>query len=176
VGYALRMSIGDGSRSDAGKVCDGYAAWDDDGLKVRGDLGIRIVGIGGRFDIWGMSRWTAIAKMIDEIDKPESRMNPRFLARRMSCNGCGLVMDFSATGVRVQYTKRPKFAIGDKVDLSLDSDVGTHAGEAEVVRLEKLGFRKYEVGYRFTDPDAAKKMQLFKCGYDALEDGCWSAA
>tara|TARA_R110002096_G_scaffold173781_5_gene348577 strand:- start:230967 stop:231404 length:438 start_codon:yes stop_codon:yes gene_type:complete len=142
---------------------------------VCGDSGIVLVGLRERFDIWGMSRWTAIAKMIEEIDKPEARRNPRFLARRMSCDG-GLVMDFSATGVRVHYTKRPKFEIGNLVNLSLESEAGTHAGEAEVVRLEKMAFRKYEVGYRFTDPEAAKKMQLFKCGYDALDDGCWSAA
>ena len=168
--------MGDGSRSIVGTVCDGCVVCGGVMETVCGDSGIVLVGLRERFDIWGMSRWTAIAKMIEEIDKPEARRNPRFLARRMSCDGCGLVLDFSATGVRVQYTKRPKFTIGDRVNLSLDTDAGTHAGEAEVVRLVKRGFRKFEVGYRFTDPEAAKKMQLFKCGYDALEDGGWSAA
>ncbi len=123
-----------------------------------------------------MSRWAAIAKMIDERDKPEARKNPRFVARQMSCKGNGVVQDFSATGVRVLFCKRPKFEIGDVIDLSLDTNMGTHRGVVEVIRLEKKGFRKFEVGFRFTDPEAAKKMQLFKCGYDALDDGHWSAA
>jgi len=123
-----------------------------------------------------MSRWTAIAKIIEESDKHEARAFPRFIARHMTCDGAGAVQDFSASGVRVQYTKRPKYEIGDTIELSISSHVGVHQGDAEVMRIQKLGFRNYEVGFRFTDPEAAKKMQLFKCGYDALDDGYWSAA
>lgn len=123
-----------------------------------------------------MSRWTAIAKIIEEGDKPEARALPRFVARHMTCDGTGTVQDFSASGVRVRYCKRPKYKIGDTIELSLTSQVGVHQGEAEVMRIQKLGFRKFDVGFRFTDPEAAKKMQLFKCGYDALDDGFWSAA
>lgn len=123
-----------------------------------------------------MSRWTAIAKMIDEQEKPEGRRSPRFVARRMQCEGSGMVQDFSATGIRVIYTKRPKFGINDVIDLRIESERGTHCGEAEVVWFRKLGFRKYEVGFRFTDPEAVKKMRLFQSGFDTLEDGRWSAA
>lgn len=127
-------------------------------------------------DIGCMSRWTALAKMIDESGKPEARVKPRFIARQMRCNGCGLVMDFSASGIRVQYTKRPSWEIGSHVELTLESEAGVHRALASVKRLQKLGFRKYEVGFEFADPEAAKKMQLFKCGYSALDDGAWSAA
>jgi len=123
-----------------------------------------------------MSRWAAIAKMIDDREKPEARKCPRFVARQMSCKGNGVVQDFSATGVRVVFCKRPKYEVGDVIDLSLDTTMGTHRGVVEVMRVTHLGFRKFEVGFRFTDPEAAKKMQLFKCGYDALDDGYWSAA
>ncbi len=127
-------------------------------------------------DIGGMSRWTAIAKMIDESGKPEARQKPRFIARQMKCNGCGTVKDFSASGLRVQYSKRPAWELGAHVELTLESEAGVHRALASVKRLQKIGFRKYEVGFAFSDPEAAKKMQLFKCGYDALDDGHWSAA
>ncbi len=123
-----------------------------------------------------MSRWTAIAKMIDEQDKHEGRKSPRFVARNMCCEGSGKVQDFSATGVRVIYSKRPKFVGGDVIDLRIESERGTHCGEAEVVWSKKIGFRKFEVGFRFTDPEAVKKMRLFQSGFDVLEDNHWSAA
>ena len=123
-----------------------------------------------------MSRWTAIAKMIDEQDKPEGRRSPRFVARNMCCEGAGQVQDFSATGVRVIYSKKPKFEVDDVIDLRIESERGTHCGEAEVVWSKKIGFRKFEVGFRFTDPEAVKKMRLFQRGFDTLEDGHWSAA
>lgn len=126
--------------------------------------------------VWCMSRWTAIAKLIEEQDQPDGRRCPRFVARKMTCPGTGVVQDFSASGVRVLYKKRPEFEPTDVMELSLESEVGVHTGEVEVMWVRKEGFRKFQVGFRFTDPEAAKKMQLFKCGYDALDDGYWSAA
>ena len=127
-------------------------------------------------DIESMSRWVSMAKMIDEIDKPESRLKPRFLARQLRCNGVGEVIDFSATGLRVQYKKLPRWKVGDEVELTLESAKESHCGSAIARRIVKIGFRRFEVGFEFIDPDAVKKMQLFRCGYDPLEDGSWSAA
>ncbi|MFK7760494.1 MAG: PilZ domain-containing protein [Phycisphaerales bacterium] len=123
-----------------------------------------------------MSRWTAIAKMIDDQGKPESRVKPRFVARHMKCNDTSEVLDFSASGIRVLYIGKPAIKVGDQLELSLKSDVGVHRGLAIVKRVSKVGFRKWEVGFMFADPEAAKQMQLFKCGYSALDDGQWSAA
>ena len=114
--------------------------------------------------------------MIDENGKPEAREKPRFIARHMRCNGCGEVLDFSASGLRVLYKSKPAWKEGNQVELSLESEAGTHRGLARVMRVQKKGFRKWEVGFAFADPEAAKKMQLFKCGYSALDDGAWSAA
>lgn len=127
-------------------------------------------------DTPSMSRWTAIAKMIETSDQPEARTKPRFIARHMRCNGTGTVMDFSASGLRVWYTSKTGLKIGDQVEITLESDAGVHRGLAYVKRVTKKGFRKHEVGFEFADPEAAKKMQLFKCGYSALDDGAWSAA
>jgi len=123
-----------------------------------------------------MSRWTAIAKMIDGNENPEARQKPRFVARNMRCDGTGEIQDFSASGLRVQYKKKPCWEVGGHVELTIESEKGFHRGLATVRRITKVGFRKYEVGFEFSDPEAAKKMQLFKCGYDALDDGAWSAA
>ncbi|MBL4809012.1 MAG: PilZ domain-containing protein [Phycisphaerales bacterium] len=123
-----------------------------------------------------MSRWASLAKMIDEIDKPESRVKPRFIARQLVCDCSGTVLDFSASGLRVVYKKKPEWNVGDHVELTLESTKATHRGLAIVRRITKMGFRNYEVGFEFSDPEAAKKMQLFKSGYDALDDDMWSAA
>ena len=123
-----------------------------------------------------MSRWASIAKMIDDIDKPESRVKPRFIARKMQCDCAGTVLDFSASGLRVAYKRLPEWKVGDHVELTIESERGHHRGLATVRRITKIGFRKIEVGFEFADPEAAKKMQLFQCGYDALGDDAWSAA
>lgn len=119
------------------------------------------------------NKWTALAHLLQEQNKNEHRQKPRFVAWEVACER-GRVVDFSATGLRIRYSRCPKLKVGELMDLDLFSNLGQHNCTAEVMWTEKKGFRNYEVGYRFIDPEAAKQMQLFRLGYDPLNDGQWS--
>lgn len=120
------------------------------------------------------NKWTALANLQEDLKKDEHRTKPRFKAREVTCER-GRVSDMSASGLRIVYSRCPKFLVGDLIDLELFSNLGQHNCLVEVVRVTKLGFRKYEVGLRFTDPAAAKEMQIFRLGYDPMnDDGKWS--
>jgi hypothetical protein len=122
-----------------------------------------------------MSRWTAIAKLVQEQGKKEDRGSPRFVARRLLCDPAGQVLDFSATGVRVIFVKNPKVEEGAEFKLTILSEDAERFADVRVAWMKKVGFRKWEAGLTFTDPEAAKKMALFRCGFDVLEDENWAA-
>ena len=119
------------------------------------------------------NKWTALAHLLQEQNKCDHRGKPRFIAREVACER-GRLVDFSASGLRIRYSRCPKLKVGDQMDLELFSNLGQHQCTAEVMWTEKKGFRNYEVGYRFTDLEAAKQMQLFRLGYDPMSDGQWS--
>ncbi len=119
------------------------------------------------------NKWKALEHLQKSVGRAENRMRPRFIARDVNCER-GTLMVFSSTGLRVKYNRQPKFEIGHVIDMELFSNLGQHNCSVEAVRITKKGFRTYEVGFRFTDEEAAKQMQLFRLGFDPLADGQWS--
>ncbi len=120
-----------------------------------------------------MSQWTAFAKLQKEAEEPrgpEARRHPRFVASSCNCEK-GAVSDFSATGLRITYSKCQKFEVGDMVDLELYSLKGKHTCVAEVMWISKKSRKQFEVGFKFADPDSAKQMRLFEVGFDPLNQG-----
>ncbi len=122
-----------------------------------------------------MSRWNAIQRLVESQGKKEDRQSPRFVARCLLCDPPGQVVDFSATGVRVLFVKNPRVEAGDSFKLTIRSGMAEHFADVEVKWINKIGFRKWEAGLTFTDPEAAKKMGLFRCGFEVLEDENWAA-
>jgi len=118
-----------------------------------------------------MTSWTALAKLAQESG-PEARRHPRFKARAMLVDR-GEVMDFSATGIRIRFRKMPRYEVGQTVELCLMSPQGERRCLAEVVRINKVGRKQVDVGFRFPDEKTAQAMELFRAAWDPLEDGEW---
>ncbi len=117
-----------------------------------------------------MSQWNAFARLHQESDKAEGRDHPRFVASSLNCEK-GVVSDFSATGLRIVYRKCPKFGKGDTVQLDLYSMKGMHQCSATVMWIDRKSRKQTQVGFRFTDPEMAKKMRIFEFGFDSLSEG-----
>lgn len=114
-------------------------------------------------------QWAALARLHNQVEKSDLRNHPRFVAHSMNCEK-GAVSDFSASGLRITYTKNQKFETGDMVDLELYSPKGMHQCTAEVMWIDKKSRKCFEVGFKFLDPEAVKKMQLFNLGFNAFND------
>ena len=125
-------------------------------------------------DLHTMSCWKAFAKLAEQEGTAEDRSNPRFRARNLNCE-CGTIEDFSSSGLRIRYRRNPKLQSGEIVQLEILSPAGQHNCEAEVVWVSKTGFRTFQAGFAFTDPNACRKMGLFNVGYDPLSEGEWSS-
>jgi hypothetical protein len=120
------------------------------------------------------NKWTALAHLLQEQGKSDHRGKPRFVASDVACER-GRLVDFSATGLKIRYSRCPKLQVGEIMNLELFSEMGQHNCTAEVVWTTKKGFRKHEVGYRFIDPESAKQMQLFRLGFDPVGDGMFTS-
>jgi c-di-GMP-binding flagellar brake protein YcgR len=118
-------------------------------------------------------KWTALKHLQEGEQQTDNRCKPRFLANNVNCER-GKLLDFSASGVRVRYTRCPKFSEGDVIDLELFSNLGQHNCSVKAIRITKMSFRNYEVGFEFTDMESAKQMQLFRLGFDPMCGGQWS--
>lgn len=117
-----------------------------------------------------MSQWNAFARLHKEADTAEGRVHPRFVASSLNCEK-GIVSDFSATGLRIVYRKCPKFEKGETVRLDLYSMKGKHQCSATVMWIDRKSRKQTQVGFRFTDPEMAKKMRIFEFGFDSLSSG-----
>lgn len=120
-----------------------------------------------------MTSWTALAKLAAGPSGPESRRHPRFRANSMGCDR-GTVLDFSATGIRIDFSRCPRFEQGHAVELTLNSAKGQLLCPVEVVWVKKTGWRSAEVGFRFADEETASQLRLFQAAYDPLADSEWS--
>lgn len=116
-----------------------------------------------------MNQWAALAKLEEVRDRREKRRHPRFVAHSINCPK-GVVVNFSASGLRISYRKDMKFRVGHLVDLELYSMRGVHHCEAQVMWLRRVSRRQYDVGFRFTDPHAHKELNLFENGFDGLSE------
>jgi len=119
-----------------------------------------------------MTMWTALAKIAKE-QGPDGRQRPRFRASGLVVDH-GVVTDFSASGLRISFTKAPKYCEGDSVELTLQSERGSRTCLAEVVWIAKTGRRSADIGFRFPSEQVAEEMQLFKAAFDPLAGGDWS--
>lgn len=119
-----------------------------------------------------MTMWTALAKIASE-HRPDGRQRPRFRANDMVVEH-GIVKDFSATGLRINYTRAPRYKVGQEVELTLLNRQGERRCPAVVVWIKKTGWRSAEVGFRFANETVAAEMQLFKAAFNPLDDGEWS--
>jgi len=61
----------------------------------------------------------------------------------------GDVMDLSGSGARLFRKGNPGCAVGDDVDLDIRQGVTELHIRGKVVRIDELGFRRYEVGVAF---------------------------
>lgn len=120
-----------------------------------------------------MTSWTALAKLAAGPSGPESRRHPRFRANAMGCDR-GTVLDFSATGIRIDFDRSPRFQPGQTVELTLNSANGQMLCPVEVVWVKKTGWRSAEVGFRFASEETASQLRLFQAAYDPLAGGEWS--
>lgn len=120
-----------------------------------------------------MTSWTALAKLAAGPSGPEARRHPRFRANTMVCDR-GRVLDFSATGLRIDFPKGTRYEVGQTAELCLQHPKGEHHCQAEVVWIKKTGRRSAEVGFRFADEESRKRATLFRSAYDPLADGEWS--
>lgn len=116
-----------------------------------------------------MYLWAALAKLEETRDRREQRRHPRFIAHSINC-ARGVVVNFSASGLRISYSKDMKFRVGHLVDLELYTTSGLHRCEAQVMWLKRVSRRQYDVGFRFTDPHAHTKLRLFENGFDPLSE------
>lgn len=120
-----------------------------------------------------MAMWNALAKIAASHGGFDGREKPRFRANEMLVDH-GVVKDFSATGLRIEFSRCPRYTIGQRIELTLQNYQGERRCEAEVVWIKKTGWRSREIGFRFPDPEVAQQMQLFKAAFDPLGDGKWS--
>ena len=80
----------------------------------------------------------------------------------------GTVMDLSASGMRVLHKGRLIGQLGDRFPTRLLTDADEELiVEAEIVRLEKVGFRKYSYGLTFVDMDGPTRAELTRLMHDA---------
>jgi len=86
----------------------------------------------------------------------------------------GVVKDFSSSGLRIEFSRCPRYEIGQQVELTLQNFQGHRRCVAEVVWIEKTGWRSRAVGFRFPNEEIAEQMQLFKAAFNPLDDGEWS--
>lgn len=72
----------------------------------------------------------------------------------------GAVRDMSASGVRVEYRGKYAPAIDEQATITLRCGAYALPVDVTVVRVEKLGFRRYMIGLRFEEmhPDIRRKL------------------
>jgi hypothetical protein len=109
-----------------------------------------------------------------ETPTSDLRAKPRFTCRSVSC-GSGEILDLSLGGLRMRTPAKPPRGRGP-IGLVISSDVGRVQVAAEIVWAKRAGWREWELGMRFTDPDAVRASGLFKLIWDPVELASATAA
>ncbi|MEE8153851.1 MAG: histidine kinase dimerization/phospho-acceptor domain-containing protein, partial [Phycisphaerales bacterium] len=124
---------------------------------MRGEFGVQSDQDERTFIIW---LTVILAKSSEASD--DRRAHARLPQEALTCN-LGEVIDLSLGGMQVHCTR----AVKDKlVEVQLMYEGETIKVQAEVVRSEKVGFRKYELGLRFLDVDPETAKQLTRVSLD----------
>lgn len=90
------------------------------------------------------------------------RRRGRLRCAELLCHPLGEVEDLSASGVRVLRHGRGVGRVEDRFMVRLVSGVGpdTVSVKTRIIRIEKLGFRRYSYGLEFLDVDEQTRAQL----------------
>ena len=135
--------------------------------KTHGGLGLTISGklvqlMGGEFgvdtsqDEDGLTFWFTVTLTKPTEANDDRRAHARLPQEALKCN-LGEVLNLSLGGMRVRCTRAPKDTV---VEVELTYEGETMKVQAEVVRSNKIGFRKHELGLRFLDVDPETAKQL----------------
>ncbi len=118
---------------------------------MRGEFGVQTDQDERTFTIWFT---VTLAKPSETND--DRRAHARLQQEALTCN-LGEVIDLSLGGMQVRCTRAAKDKL---VEVQLTYEGETIKVQAEVVRSDKVGFRKYELGLRFlgVDPETAKQL------------------
>ncbi len=140
---------------------------DNTGSETDGGLGLTISGklvqlMGGEFgvdtsqDEDGLTFWFTVTLTKPTEANDDRRAHARLPQEALKCN-LGEVLNLSLGGMRVRCTRAPKDTV---VEVELTYEGETMKVQAEVVRSNKIGFRKHELGLRFlnVDPETAKQL------------------
>ena len=140
---------------------------DNTGPETHGGLGLAISGnlvqlMGGEFgvdtsqDEDGLTIWFTVTLTKSTEANDDRRAHARLPQEALKCN-LGEVLNLSLGGMRVRCTRAPK---NNVVEVELTYEGETMIVQAEVVRSNKVGFRKHELGLRFLDVDPETAKQL----------------
>ncbi|MCH8314413.1 MAG: PilZ domain-containing protein [Planctomycetes bacterium] len=140
---------------------------DNTGPETDGGLGLTISGklvqlMGGEFgvdtsqDEDGLTIWFTVTLTKPTEANDDRRAHARLPQEALKCN-LGEVLNLSLGGMRVRCTRAPKDTV---VEVELTYEGETMKVQAEVVRSNKIGFRKHELGLRFLDVDPETAKQL----------------
>ena len=135
--------------------------------ETHGGLGLTISGklvqlMGGEFgvdtsqDEDGLTFWFTVTLTKPTEANDDRRAHARLPQEALKCN-LGEVLNLSLGGMRVRCTRAPKDTV---VEVELTYEGETMKVQAEVVRSNKIGFRKHELGLRFLDVDPETAKQL----------------
>ncbi len=104
-----------------------------------------------------MSTWEALRKLQYGETKTDlgARSRPRFMTSFVTC-GEAKVADVSAGGIRVISTSKPPEPSDEIHPVTVESPWGSCSFEVRIVWTKKAGFRKYESGLAFVDPERAR--------------------
>jgi len=124
---------------------------------MRGEFGVQTDPDEHAFTIWFT---VTLAKPSETSD--DRRAHARLPQEALTCN-LGEVIDLSLGGMQVHCTRAAKDKL---VEVQLTYEGETIKVQAEVVRSDKVGFRKYELGLRFLDVDPETAKQLTRVSLD----------
>jgi len=109
----------------------------------------------------------------------ERRRHPRFKALGLS-SAFGQVTDISDTGMRVFRKGKLELEPGDEVELAVQSERAQTCVTAQVIRVDKLGLFRHEIGLEFISLDDAQQTSIRSMVHSVsngyLSPQCWVAA
>ena len=129
------------------------------GLTISGKL-VQLMGwefgVATSQDEDGLTIWFTVTLTKPTEANDDRRAHARLPQEALKCN-LGEVLNLSLGGMRVRCTRAPKDTV---VEVELTYEGETMKVQAEVVRSNKIGFRKHELGLRFLDVDPETAKQL----------------
>ncbi len=104
-----------------------------------------------------MTSWEALRKLQygEASSKLGARTRPRFMTKLVTC-GAARVADVSAGGIRVISPSKPPQPSDETHTVTVESPWGSCSFEVRIVWTKRVGFRKYESGLAFENPERAR--------------------